>query len=92
MEIKQAKDKFYVGDESTPSAEMTYVVSGNGLIIIDHTYVSDVYKGQGVGKLLLENVVNWARENNKKIVPLCPYAKAQMEKNPEYHDMIHNRK
>ena len=47
IEIKQGKDKFYIGEESKPTAEMTYVVSGNGIIIIYHTYVSNVYKGQG---------------------------------------------
>lgn len=90
LEIKKGTSKFYIGDsEENPLAEMTYVVSGEGIIIIDHTLVSDELGGQGVGKLLLKEVVQWARNENKKIIPLCPYAKVQMEKNQEYHDMIH---
>ncbi|MCQ1530442.1 GNAT family N-acetyltransferase [Lutispora saccharofermentans] len=58
-------------------------------MIIDHTYVSDELAGQGVGKLLLKELVDWIRKENKKIIPLCPYAKAQMEKNKEYHDTIY---
>lgn len=90
FEIKKGANKFYIGDfEENPVAEMTYVVSGEDNIIIDHTFVSDELGGQGVGKLLLKEVVDWSREENQKIIPLCPYAKAQMEKNEEYHDMIH---
>lgn len=90
LEVKKGNKSFYVGDsENNPLAEMTYVISGESLIIIDHTYVSDELNGQGIGKLLLKELVDWVRKENKKIIPLCPYAKAQMEKNKEYHDMIY---
>lgn len=90
LEIKKGTSKFYIGDsEENPLAEMTYVNSGEGIIIIDHTLVSDELGGQGIGKKLLKEVIDWSRNENKKIIPLCPYAKVQMEKNDEYHDMIH---
>lgn len=89
MEIKRGTKSFYIGEsEDQPLAEMTYVLSGGDLIIIDHTYVAEQLGGQGIGKRLLEEVTNWAREENKKIIPLCPYAKAQMEKNEAYHDLL----
>ncbi len=89
-EVKKGSKSFYLGDsEDNPLAEMTFVHSSDNLIIIDHTYVSDEIGGQGIGKLLLKELVDWAREEDKKIIPLCPYAKAQMEKNKEYHDMIY---
>lgn len=89
MKIKKGVKSFYLGDsEEFPLAEMTFVLSGD-IIIIDHTYVSDELGGQGIGKKLLKEVVDWARKESKKIIPLCPYAKAQMEKNEEYHDIIH---
>lgn len=69
---------------------MTFVRSSDKFIIIDHTYVSKKFNGQGVGKLLLNEVVDWARSEGLRIIPLCPYAKAQMEKNSEFHDMIHH--
>lgn len=90
LDIKMGSSKFYIGElEDKPLAEMTFVLSGEDKIIIDHTFVSDKLGGQGVGKLLLKEVVEWARKEDKKIIPLCPYAKAQMEKNIEYQDMIH---
>lgn len=91
LEIKKGVKSFYIGDsEDSPLAEMSFVLSGDNIIIIDHTHVSDELGGQGVGKKLLKELVDWVRKENKKIIPLCPYAKAQMEKNEEYHDIIHN--
>ncbi len=92
MEIKKGDHSFFIDDsEEKILAEMTFVPTGEHLIIIDHTYVSDVLKGQGVGKLLLNELAGWARKEHKKIIPLCPYAKAQMEKNSEYHDLLADR-
>ncbi len=90
LEVKKGKDKFYIGDfEDKPLAEMTFVISGKDILIIDHTSVSDELGGQGAGKKLLKGIVDWARQEDRKIIPLCPYAKAQMERNEEYHDVIH---
>ena len=90
-QIEKGTKSFYIGEnENSPLAEISFVVSGENLIIIDHTTVSDELSGKGVGGLLLAKLIKWARKENKKIVPLCPYSKAQMEKNKEYHDMIHS--
>ncbi|MEM5515376.1 GNAT family N-acetyltransferase [Henriciella sp. AS95] len=69
-------------------AEMTYSKAGDGIIIIDHTGVPDALGGQGIGKLLVERGVEDARKAGKKIVPLCTYAKAQIEKHPEWQDVL----
>ena len=90
MEVKHGKNKFYIGEESEPKAEMTYVVSGEHLIIVDHTHVSDELRGQGAGGRMLAALTDWARREGIKIIPLCPYAKAQMEKNEAYYDLIHS--
>lgn len=91
MESIQHRDqKFYIGEDlNRPLAELTYVNSGTDKIIIDHTYVSDALAGQGIAKKLLAEAVDWARKNNKKIIPLCSFAKGQMEKKPDYQDMIY---
>ena len=90
IEVKKGISRFYVGDtEDKALAEMTFVISDENIIKIEHTLITEELNGQGIGKLLLKELVDWARGENKKIIPLCPYAKAQMEKNKEYHDMIY---
>ncbi|WP_067725290.1 GNAT family N-acetyltransferase [Oceanobacillus damuensis] len=87
--INKGANKFYVGDNiKNPLAEITFVESGEKRIVIDHTYVSNDLRGQGIAGRLVENVVHYAREAGKKILPLCPYAKEKIEKNEEYHDVL----
>lgn len=88
MEIKKGTNGFYIGDsEDDIIAEITYVPTGEDRIIIDHTYVSNELRGQGIARKLLDEVANYARTENKKVIPLCSYAKTQMEKHEEYHDL-----
>ena len=88
--VRQGQNKFYVGDsEENPLALMTFVHNGKTQIIIDHTEVSDELRGQSIGDKLLEAVVSYAREKEMKIIPLCPFAKARLEKNHEkYEDVL----
>ncbi len=92
MEIKQHDDgkkgKFFIEVAGKEEAEMTYVWAGSDKIIIDHTAVSDVLKGQNAGKQLVAAAVNFAREKQIKILPLCPFAKAVIQKNADYHDIL----
>ena len=88
-EVKKGTQSFYIGEsEDQWAATITYVYSGENRITVEHTYVSEALNGQGVGKLLLKALTDWARAESLKITPECSYAKAQMEKNSEYHDLI----
>ena len=69
-------------------AEMTYSRAGAKLIIIDHTGVPDALRGRGVGAALVRRGVEDARAEGRKIVPLCPFAKAQIAKHPEWRDIL----
>lgn len=89
LTIKRGTNRFYIRDSENPLAEMTYVNAGDKIIIVDSTKILDQLRGQGVGKILLKEVFNLAREEHKKIMPLCPFAKAEMNKNADYRDLIY---
>lgn len=82
------KGEFYYEENGSRLASMTYVWSGTDKFIIDHTEVSPVLEGRGMGKQLLNAAVNMARERGLKIMPLCPFAKRVMEKGDEYKDVL----
>uniref|UniRef100_UPI0018E0CA25 GNAT family N-acetyltransferase n=1 Tax=Virgibacillus massiliensis TaxID=1462526 RepID=UPI0018E0CA25 len=76
MNIQKADQKFFIGDdEQYPKAVITYGFSDDGDVVINHPEVSDDLRGQGVAGKLVEEVVNYAREEAKKVNPVCPYAK-----------------
>ena len=82
------RGKFYLEDQGEEVAKMTYVFAGDTKFIIDHTEVEEARKGEGLGAKLVEAAVKYARENNFKILPLCPYAKSVFDKRPELGDVL----
>ena len=68
-------------------AEMTYSRTSPTLIIIDHTGVPDALRGKGVGQALAAHAIDEARRGGWKIIPLCPFMKAQMDRHPDWNDV-----
>ena len=55
---------------------------------ITHTVVKQEFGGRGIAKRLVLAVIEGARKNNKKINPICSYAKKMMESSDEYKDVL----
>lgn len=69
-------------------AEITFTVRGPALISADHTGAPDSMRGTGAAMKLVEHMIADARANNFKIVPICPYVRAQYKKHPEWRDVM----
>lgn len=82
-EESNTKGAFFIEKDGERIAEMTYSKNGDYRIIIDHTEVSEAYKGENLGKKLVFRGVEFARENNLKVLPLCPYARVVFRRNKE---------
>ncbi|WP_195571299.1 GNAT family N-acetyltransferase [Paenibacillus sp. 1001270B_150601_E10] len=87
VEHNQAERQFFIQDNGKLIAEMTYSITRESLYIIDHTFVDENYRGQGLADQLMSTVVEYAREHDIKLIPLCPFAKKQFETKPEYADV-----
>ena len=70
------------------AAELTYSRLGALQIIVDHTEVPDALRGQGAGAALVLRAVEDARAEGRRIVPLCPFARAQFARHPEWRDVL----
>ncbi|MGG7578731.1 GNAT family N-acetyltransferase [Rhizobium sp. Nf11,1] len=78
----------YAVDVEGHEAEMTYSRASPKLVIIDHTAVPDALRGKGVGEALALHAVEAARAGGWKIIPLCPFFKAQAQRHPEWQDVV----
>ncbi|MGG7447444.1 GNAT family N-acetyltransferase [Kosakonia oryzendophytica] len=88
MDILEGHNKFYVNDAAgNQVAEIVFVPTGEHLSIIEHTDVDESLKGQGVGKQLVAKVVEKMRAEQRKIIPLCPFAKHEFDHTREYDDI-----
>lgn len=94
MDIREEKTGSggrYVATLEGYEAEMTYSRASPRLIIIDHTGVPDALRGKGAGQALALHAVEEARSGGWKIIPLCPFFKSQVARNPEWQDIISGR-
>ena len=60
-----------------------------GILILPHTVVPEAFEWKGVGSRLARYAMQYARDRSLKIVPLCPFMAAYMQKHPETHDLVH---
>ncbi len=92
MDIKRDdnghKGAFFIEQDGERVGEMTYTMAGKSRMIIDHTEVGDSLRGTGAGKKLVIAGVEYARENDLRVLPLCPFAKAVIDKTPELQDVL----
>jgi uncharacterized protein len=63
-------------------AQLIYRLNGERLVLV-HTEVPDALAGTGVGSRLVRAAVDDARESNLMVVPLCPFARAWLERHPD---------
>jgi len=68
-------------------AELTFSRANPQLVITDHTGTPDSMRGMGAAKALVERLIADARAEGFKIAPLCPFVKAQLERNPDWSDL-----
>jgi len=78
----------YVIRKDGEEAELTWSVTSPTLIIADHTGVPDSFRGTGAGLALVTRLVEDARAEGFKIMPLCPFVNAQRRKHPEWADVF----
>lgn len=60
-----------------------------GKLTITHVGVDPEYRGMGYAKELVMAAVEYAREHDLKVVPLCSYAKVVLQRNCELEDVLH---
>lgn len=89
IKLNKDKDQFYIGENETNFlAEAAFKHRDNGVIVLYHTFVDDSLRGQGIAKILVDKVVEYARENNLKIIPTCSYASKVLNKDASYDDVL----
>lgn len=87
MDIKQGNNKFFVEKDSEELAALEYMPNGD-VLTVTHTEVSPELSGQGFGKQLVSEIVQYARNEGKTIDAQCSFARGVIEKTPEFQDVL----
>ncbi len=57
-------------------------------ITITHTEVPRAVEGRGVGSALVKGMLDEVRREGRKVVPLCSFVRAYINRHPDYHDLV----
>ena len=72
------QNKSVAYDDNIQIGECDFIETENCWNIV-HTEVDNSYQGQGIARKLVEKVIENAKENNKKVIAECSYAKKILE-------------
>ena len=82
MEFQIVEGRIYYEDERNEVlAEVTYAPVSEGVVDIDHTYVSPALRGQGIAGKLMEALAADLRARGLKATASCSYAEIWFSRN-----------
>lgn len=62
-----------------------------GVLVIYHTEVPPPYEGRGLAARMTRAALDYARAENLRVEPRCPYTAAFMQRHPECRDLLARR-
>lgn len=68
-------------------AHIEFEISGN-VIDLQHTFTPHTLRGRGIAGKLAQFAFEYAKNNNLKVIPSCPFIPAFLEKNEQYKELL----
>ncbi len=87
IEVKKAGGVFYIKFDDGEKAYV-YTETEGGVLKILETYVPEKHRGRGHARILIEKVVEYAKSNNLRILPICSYSIYYFARNKELRDLL----
>lgn len=73
-------------------AEVTFPARDETRVNVDHVYVDQSLRGQGIASKLMFLAYDYIKSKNLLIVAKCPYAISWFKKNEDFQDIVINVK
>jgi len=92
MDFIHEQNKIFLNDSNNHMvAVVTFPKVKENVVNIDHTYVDDALRGQGIAGKLMEETVAQLRERNQKATLSCSYAVKWFEEHSDCWDVLVKR-
>jgi predicted GNAT family acetyltransferase len=78
------RGRFQIG----AGAEMTYTRPTAAVMKVNHTLVDKAHRGQGLAQQLYHAMIQFARDHQRKVIPVCPFVVTMFERNPGDMDLL----
>lgn len=80
--------KFYIPLESGDEAVLQYSRRPDGVLDLYHTEVPASQRGRGLGGVLAEAALSYAKEEGLKVILTCTYLQHYVTKHEEHIDIV----
>ena len=87
LKLNEQKKRFELEAEGH-TAFIEYIVNNEDIMFLTHTEVPKALEGKGVGKSIVEKTLNYIKENNYTLAPLCPFVAAYLKRHPEWKSLL----
>ena len=67
-------------------SKLDYIQDGSNFVIT-HVGVHPELRGQGIAGRIVQVSLEYAKEHDLRVVPMCSYAAAYIRKHPEYAEL-----
>lgn len=88
MNFIDSSDRIIVYEKEKQIGELSFSPVDSETISLDHTFVDPSLQGQGIASRLVQHAADLFRSQNKKVIPLCSYAKIWFSKQESYQDLL----
>lgn len=89
MEIRHdEKRRRFVSAVEGGEAVLDYDRVGRDTLDYKHTFVPPEHRGRGIAERLVRHALDYARDNQLKVIPTCPFVASVIEEHPEYEPLI----
>jgi hypothetical protein len=59
-----------------------------GKIVFTHAEVPHAFEGHGIASAIAKTALEWAKSQNLRVVPACPFMAAYVKKHAEYQSLV----
>ena len=70
------------------TAYLSYQQLPDGTLDYAHTYTPNEVRGLGIASAIIRYALDYARENDIRIIPSCPFVESYIDRHSEYADLV----
>jgi predicted GNAT family acetyltransferase len=85
--LNEAAHRFEIRD-GDDLAVLEYRFRGGDHLVLTHTGVPERLEGKGFATHLAHAALEHARQHQLRVVPLCSFVQAYLQRHPEYADLV----
>ena len=86
LHVNTASNRFELAIEGSV-AFIDFKLSNQTLLLI-HTEVPDALQGKGAGTAIVEKALQYAKDNNYKVVPRCVFVQSYLKRHPAWNEIV----